>query len=87
MLILSSVGNYSCLPEQEHIDWFEMDGHVYVHDPEDSSRYASLLCDGSTNGIRLYHCLWKVYNGEKDFGGKKYLKTLYTKEHFYACYS
>ena len=82
VVVLSPVGNYSCLPEQEHIDWFEMDGHVYVHDPEDSSRYASLLCDGSTNGIRLYHCLWKVYNGEKDFGGKKYLKTLYTKEHF-----
>ncbi len=82
VVVLSPVGNFSCLPEQEHIDWFEMDGHVYVHDPEDSSRYASLLCDGSTNGIRLYHCLWKVYNGEKDFGGKKYLKTFYTKEHY-----
>ena len=82
VVVLSPVGNFSCLPEQEHIDWFEMDGHVYVHDPEDSSRYASLLCDGSTNGIRLYHCLWKVYNGEKNFGGKKYLKTFYTKEHY-----
>ena len=82
VVVLSPVGNYSCLPEQEHIDWFEMDGQRFVHDPEDSSRYAALLCDGSRNGIRLYHCLWKVYNGEKNFGGKKYLKTFYTKEHY-----
>ena len=26
------------VPEQEHIDWFEMDGHRYVHDPEDRYR-------------------------------------------------
>ena len=80
--VLSPVGNYSCLPEQEHIDWFEMDGHMYVRDPEDSTRYASLLCDGSINGIRLYHSLWKVYDGESAFGGMKYLKTLNTKEQY-----
>ena len=82
VVVLSPVGNYSCLPEQEHIDWFEMDGRRYVHDPEDSTRYASLLCDGSTNGIRLYHSMWKVYSGERDYGGKRYLKTLATKEHY-----
>ena len=82
LVVLSPVGNYLCLPEQEHIDWFEMDGHRYVHDPEDSSRYAYLLCDGSTNGIRLYHSVWKVYDGEKNFGGKKYLKTLNTFEQY-----
>ena len=71
-----------CVPEQEYIDWFEMDGHRFVHDPEDSTRFASLLCDGSTNGIRLYHSLWKVYSGENTFGGKKPLKILSTKEHF-----
>ena len=80
--VLSPVGNYSCLPEQEHVDWFEMDGHMYVRDPEDSTRYASLLCDGSINGIRLYHSLWKVYDGESAFGGMKYLKTLNTKEQY-----
>jgi len=71
-----------CIPEQEYIDWFEMDGHRYVHDVEDSLRYASLLCDGTANGIRLYHSVWKVFDRERTFGGKKYLKTLATKEHY-----
>ena len=81
VVVLSPVGNYYCMPEQEYIDWFEMDGHRYVHDPEDSSRYASLLCDGSTNGICLYRSVWKIYSGEKNYEGK-YLKTLSTKEHY-----
>ncbi|MBR5656908.1 MAG: TonB-dependent receptor plug domain-containing protein [Prevotella sp.] len=57
-----------------------MDGHLYVHDPEDNSRYASLLCDGSSNGIRLYHSEWKVYGRERTFGGEKYLQTLNDEE-------
>ncbi len=80
--VLSPVGSYFCLPAQEHIDWFEMDGHRYVHDPEDGSRYAALLCDGKTNGIRLYHTVWKVYSGEDISGGKKVLKILTTKEQY-----
>ncbi len=80
VVVLSPAGNYYCLPEQEHIDWFEMDGHRYVHDPEDSLRYAALLCDGSTNGVRLYHSSWKVYSGEDISGGKKALKVLRNKE-------
>ena len=71
-----------CLPEQEFIDWFEMDGHKYVHDPEDSTRYASLLCDGSTNGICLYHSVWKTYGRERTFEGKKYLQTLNVEEQY-----
>ena len=80
--VLAPISNYLCLPEQEYIDWFEMDGHRYVRDPEDSTRYASLLCDGSTNGIRLYHSVWKVSSGDKLVGRKKYLKTLSTMEHY-----
>ena len=82
VVVLSPVGSVYCLPEQEYIDWFEMDGHRFVHDPEDSTRFASLLCDGSTNGIRLYHSVWKVYSGENYFGGKKSLKLLSTNEHY-----
>ncbi|MBO6033642.1 MAG: TonB-dependent receptor plug domain-containing protein [Prevotella sp.] len=82
VVVLSPVGNIFCLPEQTYIDWFEMDGHRYVHDPEDNSRYATLLCDGSTNGIRLYHSVWKVYSGKKNFEGKTFLNTLVTREHF-----
>ena len=82
VVVLSPVGSVFCIPEQKHIDWFEMDGHRYVHDPEDNSRFASLLCDGSINGIRLYHSVWKVYIGEKAFEGKKSLKVLSTKEHY-----
>ena len=82
VVVLSPVGNVLCLPEQEFIDWFEMDGHRYVHDPEDNSRYAYQLCDGSTNGIRLYHSVWKINNGDKNIDGKKYLKTLTTKEQY-----
>ena len=71
-----------CQPEQEYIDWFEMDGYRFVHDPEDNSRFAALLCDGSTNGIRLYHSVWKLYSGERNFEGRKYLKTLHTEEQY-----
>ena len=80
--VLSPVGNYLCLPEKQYIDWFEMDGHRYVHDPEDSLRFAALLSDGSTNGVRLYHCEWKDYGGEKVIDGKKYLKTLLTNDYY-----
>ena len=80
--VLSPVGNYLCLPEKQYIDWFEMDGHRYVHDPEDSLRFAALLSNGSTNGVRLYHCEWKDYNGEKVIDGKIYLKTLLTNDYY-----
>ena len=80
--VLTPTNNHSCLPEQAYIDWFEMDGRRFVHDPEDSTRFACLLCDGSANGIRLYHSMWKAVDGDKDFGGKQYLKTLGTTEHY-----
>ena len=80
--VLSPGSNLSCLPEQEHIDWFEMDGHRYVHDPEDSTRYAAQLCDGSTNGLRLYHSVWKIDNGDISFGTRKLLRALRTLEHY-----
>ena len=82
VVVLSPVGNVYCLPEQEHIDWFELEGYRYVHDPEDSTKYAALLCDGSTNGVRLYHSVWKVYRGDETFGGRKYLKILSNKEQY-----
>lgn len=80
--VLSPVGHVFCLPEQEYIDWFEMDGERYVHDPEDGSHFASLLYDEKANGIRLYHKVWKVYNGVNTFGEKKILRHLTTKEHY-----
>ena len=80
--VLTPGTNFLCLPEPEHIDWFEMDGHRYVRDPEDSTRYAYQLCDGSTNGIRLYHSVWKIDNGDMNFGTRKLLKTLRTLEHY-----
>ena len=79
--VLSPVGNVYCLPERQHIEWFEMDGRMFVHDPEDSLRYASLLSDGGVSGVRLYHTVWKVYGGETP-EGKTFLKTLKTNEHF-----
>ena len=80
--VLTPVKGVFCLPEQACIDWFEMDGRRYVHDPEDGSRFAALLCDGSGNGVRLYHSVWKVYGGENSFGGKKYVKVLSTNEYY-----
>jgi hypothetical protein len=71
-----------CLPEQEFIDWFEMDGYRYVHAPEDGSRYAALLCDGSSNGICLYHSVWKIYGGVSILEGEKLLKSLSTEEQY-----
>ena len=82
VVVLPPVERVFCIPEQEHIDWFEMDGHRYVHDPEDSLRFAALLCDGSKNGIRLYHSVWKTFDREITLDGKKYLKTLTVKEYY-----
>ena len=82
VIVLSPVGSVFCLPEQQYIDWFEMDGHRYVHDPENSTRYANLLCDGRTNGIRLYHSVWKIDNGDMYYGTRKLLRTLRTLEHY-----
>ena len=82
VVVLSPVEKVFCLPEQAYVDWFEMDGHRYVHDPEDPTRYSYVLCDGSTNGIQLYHHVWKVYDGERVFGRDKYQKILSTKDHY-----
>ena len=82
VVVLPPVEKVLCIPEQEHIDWFEMDGHRYVRDPEDSSRFAALLCDGSANGIRLYHSVWKTFDREITLDGKKYLKTLIVEEQY-----
>ena len=82
VVVLSPVGNVFCLPEQTHVDWFEMDGHKFVHDPEDAARYSCILSEGSANGIRLYRHLWKDYDGERVFGGNRYQKVLSTSEHF-----
>ncbi len=82
VVVLSPVGQYYCLPDREYVDWFEMDGRRYVRDPENSSRYASLLCDGTTNGVRLYHSVWKVDKGEKVIEKKFFLKVLDTNEHY-----
>jgi len=82
VVILSPIGNVFCIPEQEHIDWFEMDGQRFVHDPEDDSRFAALLSDGSANGTRLYHSVWKVVSGENANEARKYQKNLAIKEHF-----
>ena len=82
VVVLSPVGRVFCLPEPTFIDWFEMDGYRFVHDPEDGSRFAALLSDGSTNGIRLYHSLWKIYGGENTFGEKEPQKILNTQEHY-----
>ncbi len=82
VVLLPPGGRVVCLPEQEFVNWFEMDGYRYVHDPEDSLRYAVMLCDGDSNGIRLYHSVWKTYGRDKNVGGKKYQKTLNTEEHY-----
>ena len=80
LAVLTPAENVFCLPDQDYIDWFELEGRKYVHEAGDSLRYASLLCDGRTNGVRLYHSVWKVYAGENTFGGKIPLKSLSTKE-------
>ena len=82
VVVLSPVGHYFCLPEQVYVDWFEMDGRKFVHDPVDSLRYTSVLCDGTNNGIRLYHSVCKIYGGERNFEGKTLQKILRTQEYY-----
>lgn len=81
LAVCSPKDNVYCLPKQEDIDWFELDGRRYVHAPEDSRRYAALLCDGSQNGIRLYHSVWKTYIGDES-DGHTFLKKLSTQERY-----
>ena len=83
IVVLTPVGNAICVPEKEHVEWFEMDGHRYVPDPEDSTRYAALISDGSKNGVKLYYSQWKTYDGEKLVSGeRRYQKTLATDDHY-----
>ena len=82
VVVLSPVGHVTCLPEQSFVDWFEMDGRHYVHDPEHPSGYSYVLSDGSQNGVRLYHHVRKVYDGEQLFNREKYQKVLSTKDHY-----
>ncbi len=84
VVVLSPGGLVFCVPNQEFVDWFEMDGHRYVHSPKDSLQYASLLCDGSTNGIRLYYHEWKVYNGSKKVVGENRSVMTLRSQNFYS---
>lgn len=70
-----------CIPEQQYVDWFELDGYRYVHDPSNENRYAAVILDGSKNGVRLYHSIWKEHLNEVPFNGK-YLKLLESHERF-----
>ena len=81
VVVLSPIGNVFCLPEKGYVDWFDMDGYRFVHDPEDSTRFAALLCDGGTNGLRLYHAVRKLYNG-MIMGDNMAKRRLYTEEHY-----
>lgn len=81
LAVCSPKDNVFVLPVQKDIDWFEIDGRKYVHAPEDSTRYAAILCDGSTNGIRLYHSTWKA-RSEDVSNGDKFLKTLASKDKY-----
>ena len=84
VVVLSPGGLVFCVPDQEFVDWFEMDGHRYVHNPKDSLQYAALLCDGSTNGIRLYYHEWKVYNGYKKIVGENSSVMTLRTQNFYS---
>ena len=84
VVVLSPGGLVFCVPDQEFVDWFEMDGHRYVHNPKDNSQYAALLCDGSTNGIRLYYLEWKIYNGYKKIVGENSSVMTLRTQNFYS---
>ena len=84
VVVLSPGGLVFCVPDQEFVDWFEMDGHRYVHNPKDNSQYAALLCDGSTNGIRLYYHEWKIYNGYKKIVGENSSVMTLRTQNFYS---
>jgi len=84
VVVLSPGGLVFCVPDQEHVDWFEMDGHRFVHDPADGSRYVSQLCNGRTNGIRLYYSEWKDLNGYKIVAGEKGAVMTLRTEKFYT---
>jgi outer membrane receptor for ferrienterochelin and colicin len=84
VVVLSPGGLVFCVPDQEFVDWFEMDGHRYVHNPKDSLQYAAQLCDGSTNGIRLYYHEWKVYNGYKKIVGENSSVMTLRTQNFYS---
>ena len=45
---------------------------------------AALLCDGSTNGIRLYYHEWKIYNGYKKIVGENSSVMTLRTQNFYS---
>ena len=49
-----------------------------------TAQYAALLCDGSTNGIRLYYHEWKIYNGSKKLVGEKRSVMTLRSQNFYS---
>ncbi len=75
VIVQAPTTNIFCIPEQQFVDWFELDGYRYVHDPSNENRYAAVILDGSKNGVRLYHSMWKEYKGEIPVE-RKFLKIL-----------
>ena len=57
VVVLSPGGLVFCVPDQEFVDWFEMDGHRYVHNPKDNSQYAALLCSVMTLRTQNFYSL------------------------------
>lgn len=62
--VQSPVSNAYVITEARYVDWFEIDGYRFVHEPGDSTFYAAELCDGSKNGVRLYLRLWKILDSD-----------------------
>lgn len=90
--VVTPTTNIYCLPIQEHIDWFEIEGMRYISITGTSmsasgipARYAALLCDGTKNGFRLYHPQWKVISGEVA-ENRVYRKMLSSKDAFFLVF-
>ena len=47
VVVLTPVEGVYSMPEQDHVDWLEIDGHRFVHDPDLGKKNAE--CENGSN--------------------------------------
>ncbi len=69
VVVSSPENNLLVVPLQQKVDWFSINGIVYVHSVADSNAYAAVLLDGSENGLLLQKLTAKRFEGEMALDG------------------
>lgn len=63
IVLCSPSTNILTVPDQDHVDWFEINGQRWVKHQYGISRFSMELSDGKNNGYRLLCPMWMQSNG------------------------